>query len=358
MSAPERNKRKVFSDLFEVLRKHTSQTVDYPLHKALYTNTSEIEDDLIENAKIIAHNKESVSELDILIEFRGDVFYCFTGNNTSTDAINSDYFELEIEKFKGLWTLVQSQYIRSCLPKAPAMEIYNEVLSFDECSENDSKAKAIDLEDIIPYFISLNIYKVKPDTPYSFKDLYQIKGYFNINLNRNNINFSQSIKTNFLSIFESGLTSIPMDLVELAYKSNQYKQVFLELYRCIEQLYPIPTLQNLLRADGISLTCPITTAELLETQLNWRPKESDAIEAIFKDLDEVIKTKFESAKSNTEYSGLGNATFVYRLRNANVHFRKKLGKGSLDISKWEILIDAMLEATLHLYRKYDSGISI
>lgn len=357
MSTQIRNKRKVFSDLFDVLRTYTSQSVEYPLHQALYTNTSAIEDNLIECGNVIALHIESHSKLDILIEFQDDVYYCFTGDNVTTDVINSDYFELESELFKGLWTLVQSQFVKSCLTNAPSMEIYNEVLSYDETIESPSAAKEIDVDDITPYFINLNVYKVKPDTPYSFKDLYQIKGYFNVNLDNNNIPYNESIKTNFLSIFESGLKSIPMDIVELAYMSSQYKQVFLELYRCIEQLYPVPTLQNLLQVDGISLTCPITTAELLETQLNWRPKESDAIEAVFKDLDEVILTKFNSVKSDTEYSALGNAAFVYRLRNANVHFRKKLGKGSLDISKWELLIDVMLETTLHLYNKYDSSIS-
>lgn len=357
MPTQNRNKRRVFQDLFDVLRSHTAKSVEYPLYQALYTNTSDIEDELIESSKVIDWHKESLSKLDILIEFQGNVYYCFTGDSVTPDRINSDYFEVEDVLFKGLWTLVQSQFAKSCLTSAPSMEIYNEVLSFDESSENTNSAKEIDVNDIIPYFVNLNAFMVKPDTPYSFKDLYQIKGYFNVKYEKNSLPFNESIRTNFLSIFESGLKSVPMDIVELAYVSSQYKQAFLELYRCLEQLYPIPTLKRLLQSDGITLTCPITTAELLETQLNWRPKESDAIEAVFKDLDEVIIAKFDDVKSDTEYTSLGNAAFVYRLRNANVHFRKKLGKGSLDNSKWELLIDTMLEATLHLYNKYDDSIS-
>lgn len=356
MSTPVRNKKRVFRDLFNVLRTHTSLSVDYPLHKALYPNTSDIEDDLIQNSNIIDYHIDSHSKSDILIEYNDSVYYCFTGENVTTDSINTDYFESENELFNGLWTLVQSQLIKSCLSSASPIEIYNEVLSYDDLTENASVAKEIDVNDITSYFINLNIYKVNPDTPYSFKNLYQIKGYFNVKLDKNSIIYSDSVKTNFLSIFESGLKSIPMDIVELAYISSQYKQVFLELYRCIEQLYPVPILQKLLQMEGITLTCPIMTAELLETQLNWRPKEADAIEAVFKDLDQVIIDKFDTVKSDTEYSALGNAAFVYRLRNANVHFRKKLGKGTLDRSKWESLIDVMLEATLYLYNKYDSKI--
>ncbi|EGR0209078.1 hypothetical protein FMH16_21280 [Vibrio vulnificus] len=358
MSTPPRNKRKVFSDLFKILREHVSKSVDYPLHKSLYTNTSEVEDNLIENCGIIANHTGSNNRLDILIEFQDNFYYCFTGDSIDTDAINKDYFEPETELFVGLWTLIQSQFIRSCLSNASSIEIYNEVLSFDESSESPNVAKEVAFDDISRHFINLNIYKVIPDTPYDCKDLYQIKGYFNVAIGNNNLIFNDSIKSNFIALYESGLRSIPMDIVELAYMSSQYKQVFLELYRCIEQLYPVPTLQSLLQVDGISLTCPITTAEVLETQLNWRPNQSDAIDAVFKDLDEVVLNKFNSVKSDTEYSAMSSSAFVYRLRNANVHFRKKLGRGTLENDKWELLIDVMLEATLQLYGKYNSSINI
>jgi hypothetical protein len=107
----------------------------------------------------------------------------------------------------------------------------------------------------------------------------------------------------------------------------------------------------------MATSCPLEVAVLFEDKINWRPKEIDAIALIFKDLDGSLTSKVDLVKKDTEYSGLSGSLFIYKLRNANVHFRKKLGKGELSNTKWEELIEIMLDVILDLYNKYDDVIA-
>ena len=353
---PVRNKRNVFSVLFNILREYVGSQVDYDLHQALYTDTSDDEDNLIENSTVISYHFSSDSRIYLLLKYNDVRYYCFSEESVDISKISDEYFIEETDLKKGIWTLVQAKYITKCKPDISAIEVYNQILFLDE-DENGTKAKEVAVDEILGYFNTLNIFKVVEDTVYDVDDIYNIKGYFDVTLNNNIINFSEEINVNFLSLFSSGLKSMPLDLVYLSFSSSQYKQVFIELYRCIEQLYPIPTLKDLLNGDSMMVKCPLEVAALFEDKINWRPRESEAIALIYKDLDATIIAKLDAIKIGTEYSSLTSSDFIYKLRNANVHFRKKLGKGELSNEKWADLIEVMLEIVLELYSKYDGEIT-
>lgn len=351
-----RNKKNVFVELFKTLREYVSRDIDYELHQALYVNTSDQEDDLIENSNVISYHFSSDAKIYLMLEHEGKKYYCFTREQVDSYKINSDNFVEEDLLTKGIWTLIQSQYIRCCRSDASASCIYDEILYVDS-GEPPTKAKSVDINMLYKYFNKLNIFRIVDGSHYDSDDIYKIKGYFDVTLNHCTLPFSETTVNNYTSLFSSGLKSIPMDLIHLSFSSNQYKQSFLELYRCIEQLYPVPALRELLGTGSIKTSCPLEVAALFEDKINWRPRESEAIGMVFKDLDFLSTSKIDAVKQGTEYSSLSGSLFIYKLRNANVHFRKKLGKGELTNAKWEELIDAMLDVILDLYNKYDGNIA-
>lgn len=356
MPASIRNKRRIFSKLFDLLRSYVAEQIDYELHPTLYPNTSNDADLFIENAIEITSQFDVDHKFHSIFKYGGELYYCFTNDDLDLSNVNSDIFEsVEGDFFDALFVLVHSQYIKKCVDTISRSHIYDTILYVGE-DEDPNRAKPIDIEDLLECFSTISVYKICSGSAYDVEDLDKVKGYFSVNASINTLPFSQSTQASFSTLFDCNYKAIPFDIIHLSYITNSYKQSFIELYRCIEQLFPIPALEGLIGTGKLNALCPLEIAEIFEDNIGWRPRETEAIEAVLKDLDQSLLTRLDSVTQNTQYYGFSHNKFIYRLRNQNVHFRKSLGVGSLSNNKWEELIGIMLDIIYELYKKYDSKI--
>ena len=138
---------------------------------------------------------------------------------------------------------------------------------------------------------------------------------------------------------------------------------FLNLYRCIEQLFPIAKIEDFSKAVGL-MQPVIEVASKLEEFLGWRRPETESIE-------ELMTLTAVSLQENL-YATLGLeakeatptvlARRVYALRNQCVHFRPVHSHAvKNDPPNWILLCEALLGVVQDLYashrKAFDSAVS-
>lgn len=137
-----------------------------------------------------------------------------------------------------------------------------------------------------------------------------------------------------------------------ALTSVNWRHSYLELYRCIERLFPIKFLKELQADLGLTGSL-VAFAEKIEDRTSWRPKENVAIEKIFEDCPESISVVFKSCINNLDgQQDVLISNYVYKLRNSIVHFRSKQSQIKLNDDQWSEILYAQCEFIGHLYKKF------
>lgn len=156
------------------------------------------------------------------------------------------------------------------------------------------------------------------------------------------------------SIFESGAKFIPFRNLVQGLMSISWENLYLEAYRCLEQLYAEPRVSDL-KSQWHS-TLPLRElAALLERHLSWRPKEDDALGKLLASCNFIYLTRLSTAFGINEPSANQNfiaekvSRKVYELRNSVVHYRpihEAINKSDVE---WDDIISALLEVVGDIY---------
>lgn len=151
---------------------------------------------------------------------------------------------------------------------------------------------------------------------------------------------------------------LPWHLAIRALTETNWDSSFLALYRCIEQLFPLPKMSALKEAMKLAES-GIEIAEILEKHLGWRHKEEDAIIHLFSDLEESIVKQFCVVAGIPETSSKeAIARRVYAIRNSCVHFRAIHRSAPLiKRESWAGLIEAMLATVKALYGIHSAALT-
>lgn len=223
-----------------------------------------------------------------------------------------------------------------------------------------------DLDLIIPLFPKIRYFKLDEEFNY-LSQLDRIIGtYCAKSLSSTSMGISDRVCKKFSDLFESGADQIPFFILLRGMLSESHQILFLDLYRCVEQLYSIPRVSELTRVLGLAKSIH-EIARILEETISWRPKEDEALAALFSEVDvkvcDLIRASFgdrekvEDGKKSAERA----AKRVYRLRNASVHFRPAMQGDDVSSVDWDLLIDAMLSVVGHLYgahgHTYHAGVA-
>jgi len=202
---------------------------------------------------------------------------------------------------------------------------------------------------------------VKGDSNYEFQhDLQRVMGSFLVrSLNNQQIELQEETIDTFITFFEAGSAYIPFGIIIRSLISVTWEGLFLDAYRCIEQIYSCIKVGEL-REDWDSEKSLRQLAELLESHLAWRPKEDDAFGSILEKCDPLgIKDACTLLELPTEETLSENglqvtrprsddklarsvAKHLYGIRNNLVHYRPvhELIKKSDD--EWNSIIRLML----------------
>lgn len=148
----------------------------------------------------------------------------------------------------------------------------------------------------------------------------------------------------------------PFHLLLRAITETREDSAFLAVYRCIEQLFPIPAIAELSAALGLSNPA-LQVAATIEQHLGWRRREDDAIARLFGELDAPLIDRLlqiVDVVPGEENRSKPAAKRVYELRNQCVHYRPVHGttNGRQQFDSWLALSDLLLEVIQYLYARY------
>lgn len=148
----------------------------------------------------------------------------------------------------------------------------------------------------------------------------------------------------------------PIHLILRALTSNRPDGAFLEIYRCLEQLFPIQSIRGLRTA--LSLTNDaFELAHLVESNLGWRANEEQSLENLLRNADVAVLQALANAvgvaaSSNSADGSLAPmvAKRVYKLRNETVHYRPTHAHGAMASSVlWPELSWQLMAVVRSLY---------
>ena len=158
------------------------------------------------------------------------------------------------------------------------------------------------------------------------------------------LNFSDDT----FSAFETALLgSVKNENLLCALNAYCWRYCFLDVYRCIEPLFPYPSISKL--KDMLGASDLNVLKESVSSALAWKAKEEVAMNALFEDMDET-KVSFLNKVSVKEGSGKK----IYELRNRIVHhqdFDTDMEK-ALSKEEWDKLVCFLLENISNMYSKY------
>lgn len=210
-----------------------------------------------------------------------------------------------------------------------------------------------DLAQIAPFFPDLVVYRVT--TPLEYHDIIErVLGSILVRTSLDGpILLESDTVKKFILVFEAGSPLIPYRNLIQGILSISWDYLFVEIYRCVEQLYSLPRIERLKKEMPCSSSIR-EMAKLLEDYLSWYPKEEEALQALVRLCTEhtvtVICTGLDGGDGETHDSrSCAAARELYKLRNRIVHYRPAHDNIEKPEADWNIVIRGMLEIIAHLY---------
>lgn len=285
----------------------------------------------------------------VSISTENSKYYCFSG--LPVPPILPQNLE-EVEATPGLFScVVWFANILSTSTSSTARDILqDQYKGYDNYSGHD-------LNDVLQLFPKLYFVKVNTSAKEVYLDdinrvtgSYICSGYYDGPLQIN-----EGLRSRLLTLFEVGAETIPFNLPLQGILSYSWSAMFLDLYRCLEQLYTALKLKELVAKLPFEGSLA-ELAYLLENELSWRPKEQDALASILATTQEATRKNILSAflpdiTVINEYPSTKCAAHVYKLRNSHVHFRPAMKAETLPSEKWNEIVLAMCDAVDDVYEK-------
>ena len=270
-----------------------------------------------------------------------------------TYFIFNEFNETEIEKIDvnaGIFTVLLAERFLTLKKDINENEFINKV---DLSKESYEEYKGHDFEDILHYFEKINIFEINPNFIINNDNLYQIVGYLCTRYFKQNIFLPFDIITleYFEQIFlEPELHHLSYDNILASLLSVNFKNAFLELYRNIEKLYPIPYIYNLHKTIGGNLNFHTFWSQIKE-ELKWRHKEEDAFRKLVCEMEESHRVILNGIFDDSPQPDITKLIYE-RIRNKIVHLEFSQENVEFEDAQWNKILEFCLLMNLHLYRKY------
>lgn len=210
-----------------------------------------------------------------------------------------------------------------------------------------------DLFEVMKLFPAMRFVKGIRDDLVYLDDIRRVTGvYYLAGYQDYPLNLGKETRDALSNLFLEGDDCLPYHVLLQACLSNSWAELFLCLYRAIEQLYCAPRLNNLLKNISHSGTAS-DLAEILENVLSWRPREEEALSSL------LGRTSAESRAAifNAIVGSVGNldikpevcASHIYKLRNSHVHFRPAMKAQAMSDKSWNSIVLAMCDILAEVY---------
>ncbi len=338
-----------------------------------HIHTNSIEERVLQEIDVIDEIKLIDNSYLATLKYEDQTFLIIGSHYA--DEISDFFHGLEIPSLEsdvqisnsGLMTYLWSRDKFSFAPRS-SEDLGYELLERVFCKEG-IKDGEFQMDEIAPYFLRSQIWlidkEIIPTT--NIHSLHAFYTAFVLHQSGQNLflNLSQNTQSQFLNL----VTNSPHELIGSAIYnsifSTNWNHCFLELYRCIEFLYPIPQLMDYANVIGDLSLLPKLYIHT-EDVLKWRPPEEKALQRVFKDLDEVsssikvLKECFEKIETHQfdekDHNYSLTSKRIYQLRNSIAHFRLSLKYDIKSGEQFDDLIACLIGVIIELYDQYKSAI--
>jgi hypothetical protein len=219
-------------------------------------------------------------------------------------------------------------------------------------------------ETVGKYFPTFNLFQIPPGSPFfALEDIVFRVGIFSLTKTASlrPLLWSSDALEIAREICTTENEHFPISLVLHAMLERKWEHAFLDVYRCIEFLFPFPKANDLKRA--LKLDSPtIDISYQIESVLGWRQQEDVALNTLFSKLQAEQLTLLSTALGvkAEEAPGVGSlcktvAKRIYKLRNDCVHYRPAQSKSQLrSMVDWPLLVQELLKAASFFHRSETS----
>ncbi len=149
---------------------------------------------------------------------------------------------------------------------------------------------------------------------------------------------------------------VPWGVIAYALVAARWDHAYLDIYRCIERLFPLPRMRELTKVIGLASPGLALSADI-ERVLGWRQQEEAGMAALFEARGELCVKFFERYRPHwgdapAELAPAGLAQHFYKLRNAIVHFRPVTQQAAFTEERWVMVVDHFIEFVSEIYAEY------
>lgn len=212
------------------------------------------------------------------------------------------------------------------------------------------------LDQVLPVFENVRFFELDRAVAYTNRLDRIVAAYCARVAPKSGIKLSLETQKEISRLIESGADEIPYHVLLRGMLSASHQFLFLDLYRCVEQLYSVPRVGKLLEALGHSASI-YDLSKTLEDALSWRPKEDESLLQLLSGIDvdhcKSIRAHFGDRDEIEDIKSVERAAKrIYKLRNESVHFRPAMTGDELSEKTWDSVICSMLLVVSDLYDKY------
>lgn len=351
MSEKFYDKRVIFKRIFSLLYELCKPSLPYTLHNCHYPNTTTEDDSVIEGSKII-EKISAAGHLFILLKFNKAYHIISTIDTIDTHNTNHNFKKISLNN--GLWCLGAAN--SKLLSKTNNIfSIYDTILSVPDGTP-PKKYMPVNVEELQSLFPEFFAYEIINYQLFS-SCIEKCAGYLLCQSEYFSLSVNADCLNEFTLLFEDSNPFIPYELVLFAISSNSKKHAFIELYRCMENLYPLPHLRKIFNEGFIKKTNPFEISQKLEDHMRWRPKEDESLREIMAAVPDREKSILKIAKNSTAHKDMNDANFIYKLRNSSVHYRKSLTEMKIKDDEWDGIISGLIQIIKHIYREYSEELN-
>lgn len=303
-------------------------------------------DDFFLHSRLICHITPIIGTQFAIFQHRECSFFCVVGH-IGSQFNNADLVEITCNEGKYMAILNE-------LDLKVNRNISQEDIQENILIDYGVEYSGHDFESIKRFFPQISVYKHNSisnlEKEQSVLLLHQLAiDFFCSNEEVTLLPFDKDCVQRYLELSVDKGDYVPIENILRSINASTWRYCFLDLYRCIENLYEIG---RTLEYQEFFENIPI---EALHTNLQnrykgYKPTEDTSIKALCSKLEEAHKAILEGCKESKDQA---EYKYIYGLRNCIVHHRKDTGI-SIDYSdsKWNEIIKFMLSIIDFLYHKY------
>lgn len=222
---------------------------------------------------------------------------------------------------------------------------------------NIPEKEAFQKRDIEPFFPKISAYSIPAESPLSRGAFAHFRtGIYLLTEHQElrHLKWPEEHLQIIKSISTLPTEAYPFELIIRCLQETKWPHVFLDIYRSIEFLFPLPKAKELKKIVGYSES-EINLSSIIEQVLGWRPTEISALEAIISSITPQtvsdLNGLFPSPETPPKDASAHAARLIYGCRNSTVHFRPAQSRRAQPApSCWINFTKTMMRISLEAYQ--------